>query len=97
MNGFDSLEQARAWVLGFVRWYNLEHRHSGIKFVTPQERHTGADVEILKQREALYAAAKAKRPERWSGNTRDWSRPVVVMLNPDKKTDESSNKLEKIA
>jgi transposase InsO family protein len=97
VDGFDNLEQARIWVLGFVRWYNLEHRHSGIKFVTPQERHTGADVDILKQREALYAAAKANRPERWSGNTRDWSRPVVVMLNPDIKTHESNNKLEKLA
>jgi putative transposase len=80
-----------------VRWYNLVHRHSGIKFVTPQERHTGADIEILKQREVLYATARAKKPERWSGKARDWSRPVVVMLNPDKKTDESGNKLEKIA
>lgn len=97
VDGFDSLEQARTWVLAFVRWYNLVHRHSGIKFVTPHERHSGADIEILKQREALYAAAKANRPERWSGKTRDWSRPDVVMLNPDKKTDESDNKLEKIA
>ena len=96
-DGFDNLEQARDWVLGFVRWYNEAHRHSAIKFVTPVERHTGADVEILKQREAVYAQAKAQRPERWSGKTRDWSRPAVVMLNPDKPENEDSHKLESVA
>jgi hypothetical protein len=32
---FESVEQARTWVTGFVAWYNAEHRHSGIRFVTP--------------------------------------------------------------
>ncbi len=82
--GFECLEEAQAWVLGFVRWYNLEHRHSGIKFVTPEQRHTGADFEILEQREALYQRARQAQPERWSGNTRDWSYIDVVRLNPDK-------------
>jgi putative transposase len=77
------LAKAREWVLGFVRWYNEDHRHSAIKFVTPQERHTGADIEILNQRTALYESAKAAKPERWHGKTRDWSRPELVWLNPD--------------
>ena len=96
-DGFDGLEQARDWVLAFVRWYNEVHRHSAIKFVTPVERHTGADVEILKQREVVYAQAKAQKPERWSGNTRDWTRPAIVMLNPDKPENEDSDKLENVA
>jgi putative transposase len=29
------LQQARDWVHRFVRWYNEEHRHSGLKYVTP--------------------------------------------------------------
>lgn len=82
-DGFASLQQAREWVLGFVRWYNREHRHSGIRFVTPDERHRGVDIAILKAREVVYEAAKAAKPERWSGKTRDWSRPDCVWLNPD--------------
>jgi transposase InsO family protein len=82
VNGFADLAEAREWVLAFVRWYNTEHRHSQIRFVTPQQRHTGADVAILAQRQALYEQAKAERPERWSGAVRDWSRPGAVTLNP---------------
>lgn len=33
--GFATLEDARAWVESFVGWYNEEHRHSGIRYVTP--------------------------------------------------------------
>ncbi len=96
-NGFETLEESRNWVLGFVRWYNEEHRHSAIKFVTPLERHTGNDVEILQQREVVYAEAKAQHPARWSGDTRDWSRPESVVLNPDKPEEDSEGKLEKAA
>lgn len=35
--GFGDLEQARQWIQGFVAWYNHEHRHSGIRFVTPAQ------------------------------------------------------------
>ena len=80
---FESLEAARAWFQWFVNWYNTEHQHSGIRFVTPDERHSGADVETLKKRECVYAAAKAQHPERWTRRTRDWSRIEEVRLNPD--------------
>ena len=79
---FASLEQARSWAAWFVDWYNTEHRHSEIRFVTPQQRHDGEDVEILARRTALYEAAKAKNPDRWTGEIRDWSRPQEVALNP---------------
>jgi len=36
---FESLETARTWVHAFVHWYNEEHRHSALKFVTPGQRH----------------------------------------------------------
>lgn len=91
------LRVARNWVLKFVRWYNEEHRHSAIKFVTPVERHTGADIDILKARKALYEQAKAGKPERWSGQTRDWSRPEVVMLNPDKPIEKNVKGLQEVA
>lgn len=97
VDGFVDIEGARDWVLKFVRWYNEEHRHSAIKFVTPVERHTGADIEILKARKALYEHAKTGNPERWSGQTRDWSRPEVVMLNPDKPTEKKGKGLQEVA
>ena len=81
---FDSLQEAREWVAGFQRWYNEVHRHSGLKFVTPAQRHRGEDGLILEQRHALYQAAKAERPERWSGPTRNWEAEQIVYLNPGK-------------
>ena len=45
--GFESLESARKWTERFVAWYNEEHRHSQIRFVTPAQRHRGEDITIL--------------------------------------------------
>ena len=82
--GFASLDDARASVHKFMRWYNEAHQHSGIKYVTPAERYAGKDIEILARREAVYQAAKQRNPRRWSGKTRDWSPIEVVELNPPK-------------
>lgn len=81
---FSSLADARRWVLKFVDWYNVKHLHSAIKFVTPNDRHNGDDLKILKKREAVYKQAKTKKPERWAGSTRDWVAPTAVFLNPTK-------------
>lgn len=88
---FKDLLAARNWVTTFMHWYNEEHRHSAIQFVTPTERHAGLDVELLIRREQLYAAAKARNPNRWSGATRNWDRANVVDLNPDKTNKETLN------
>ena len=80
---FASLEAAREWVEAFVSWYNGEHRHGGIRLVTPKERHGGFDREILERREVVYAAARARHPERWTGRTRNWKPIETVRLNPD--------------
>ena len=56
--------------------------HSGIKFLTPFQRHYGLDKEIMKKRNETYAIARAKHPERWSKKTRNWSLPEYVSLNP---------------
>ncbi len=79
---FESLEEARKWVSKFVHWYNYSHRHSGLKFVTPAQRHNGEDIELLKQRKCVYEGAKKIYPGRWSGETRNWNHEAVVMLNP---------------
>lgn len=82
--GFASLEEARGWVQNFIHWYNNEHRHSRINFVTPAERHQGRDAEILAKRHQVYQEARAKHPERWSGNTRNWNPAGPVQLNPER-------------
>lgn len=79
---FESLDAARQWVEGFVRWYNEEHRHSGIAFVTPAQRHAGLHRELLEHRDGVYKAARQRHPERWTGDTRNWDPIDVVRLNP---------------
>ena len=79
---FATVDAASSWVINFVDWYNNHHLHSSIRYVTPAQRHEGEDKEILKRREKVYQGAQAKNPERWSGQTRDWSRVDVVRLNP---------------
>lgn len=82
--GFADIDAARAWVRDFIAWYNNEHRHSRIRFVTPAQRHRGEDEAILAKRDSVYQAAKAQHPERWSGATRNWSPIGTVMLNPER-------------
>jgi transposase InsO family protein len=82
--GFATKAEAQAWVKSFAGWYNGEHLHSGIRFVTPDERHAGHDRATLDSRASLYANAKAQNPERWSGTTRNWQPAGPVWLNPEK-------------
>jgi putative transposase len=82
--GFETLEAARQWGAAFVHWYNLEHKHSGIRYVSPQQRHTGEDHAILAARHALYTDAKQRHPARWARHTRDWSPMGPVTLNPER-------------
>ena len=81
--GFATIDDARRWVASFVHWYNHEHQHGGIGFVTPADRHHGLDLEILAARRGVYARARRRRPERWASDARAWSRVDVVTLNPE--------------
>jgi len=83
-SGFLDLDEARRWVEAFRQWYNEEHRHSAIGYVTPDQRHRGKDISLLAKRKALYETAQKARPERWSTSCRQWQRVEVVMLNPEK-------------
>jgi hypothetical protein len=80
--GLASLEAARGWMPGFVAGYNTGHRHSGVRWVTPQQRHDRQDQAILAQRQAVYEQARARHPERWSGALRNWVPIAEVWLNP---------------
>ena len=85
---FENLFAARQWVGTFVHWYNHEHCHSAIRFVTPHERHAGQDTALLSKRVGVYEAAKAKHPQRWSGLTRNWQPVREVHLNPEQRVDD---------
>lgn len=91
--GFATVQDARAWVERFVHWYNTEHLHSGIRYVTPDDRHAGRDVEILANRRRVYEQARLRNPSRWSRQTRNWDRVEVVVLNPDKKEETAQERI----
>lgn len=82
--GFADLEAARAWAARFVQWYNVEHRHSGIRYVSPAQRHAGHDRAILAARHEVYRAAQERHPTRWSSHTRNWTPCGAVTLNPER-------------
>ena len=82
---FPSITAARTWVTRFVHWYNQEHRHSAIRFVTPEQRHTGRDKALLAARSDVYEQVRRHHPEWWRGRAvRDWNPIGDVWLNPDK-------------
>ena len=66
--GFETLLQARKWVAKFIDWYNHDHRHSALKFVTPSERHSGkvthswkdAQTSVNKRKETIQNAGAVR-------------------------------------
>jgi len=82
---FPDMDAAQRWVARFVNWYNREHRHGAIRYVTPDERHFGRELAILQRRQALYERARNLNPERWSRTTRNWAPVGIVVLHPEAK------------
>ncbi len=72
LRGF-ACKQVRAWAADFVHWYNVDHRHSGIRYVSPAQRHAGEDKAILAARHAVYQNGRELHPARWSAQTRNWT------------------------
>lgn len=93
---FENLDLARTWVADFVRWYNLEHRHSSLKFVTPDQRHRGLEDQVLINRDRVYQDARERHPERWARTTRDWTPADSVTLNP-RHHDTDASQMEAVA
>ena len=82
---FADLEAARGWVHGFVQWYNEDHRHNGLKFLTPGQRHRGETKALMDNRKRAYQLAKQCHLERWGKRaTRSWDLEDEVWLNPDR-------------
>jgi hypothetical protein len=81
---FADISCAQRWVARFVGWNNGEHRHSAIRYVTPDERHAGREHQILTHRHEIYQRARNANPERWSCGTRNWAPVGQVVLNPER-------------
>jgi len=94
---FENLLQARRWVTDLVHWYNDEHRHSAIGFVTPSQRHAGQDLALLEERATVYELARQAHPQRWSRQTRNWRYIDQVNLNPETPKSKDAEPLSKAA
>jgi putative transposase len=80
---FGSFEDARAFCREFFRWYNNDHRHSGIAMLTPLTVHEDRADEVLARRQAALDAAHAAHPERFPrGTPKARPLPEAVWINP---------------
>lgn len=62
---FGSIEDAEIFLRGFFEWYNRQHKHSGIGYVSPESLHTGQAFQIRENREKVLVGAYEKHPERF--------------------------------
>lgn len=81
---FTSIEHARSWYADFVHWYNTEHLHSALGYVTPHQRRSGEAEAIYAARNKTIAQAAERNPLRWRrGRTRVYqSTPVSFQYRP---------------
>ncbi len=66
---FASMGEARAFISGFVDWYNHHHQHSGIGVYTPANLHCGFAAGVAEKRSRTLAAAHARHPHRFAKST----------------------------
>ena len=80
---FGSLEDAKCFCRSFFNWYNNQHRHSGIGFVTPAQFHYGLAAQIIEKRKIVLIAAYAKNPERFVSKVPTPGKlPRAAWINP---------------
>lgn len=88
---FKDLDHARVWMADFVNWYNTEHRHSAVGYVTPAQRRSGNYKEIISARNKTMEHARLLNPERWGKTIRVWNTTEEIFLNPNEETKERLN------
>lgn len=83
---FETTVQVREWMANFVNWYNTEHRHSALDYVTPHEKRFGKAEKIYAKRNKLMQQIREENPEIWGKrNAKRWGGPDTVFLNPEKR------------
>ncbi|MHC1590574.1 MAG: IS3 family transposase, partial [Candidatus Helarchaeales archaeon] len=85
---FKTIDDARKWMADFVHWYNTKHKHSGIGYITPEQRASGKEHEILKLRNDVIQKAFENNPQRWSSAPKKWNIKPTVTLNKKGKNKE---------
>jgi putative transposase len=82
---FSPISLKRKLTLDFIKKFEGQRfANDVIRFITPAQRHEGLEDNLLDNRKAVYEAARAKHPQRWSGSSRNWQKIQAVHLNPDK-------------
>jgi len=84
---FGSIEDARAFCMTFFNWYNTEHHHSALAWLSPEDVHYGRGLKILADRQAVLDASYQQHPERFvRGCPRVPELPSAVWINPPQET-----------
>jgi len=80
---FGSIQDAREWARVFIKWYNHEHRHTGLALMTPATVHAGLASQVSAHRQVVLQAAYAQHPERFvKGAPVPPQLPDAVWINP---------------
>jgi len=88
---FGSYEDAMSFCEVFFRWYNQEHRHSGIGLMTPEVVHYGEGEKVRAARQEVLLRAYLKHPERFVKKVPQAPKlPEAVWINPPKEGGQSS-------
>ena len=95
---FGCQEDAHSWAQSFFRWYNTEHRHSGIGLMTPHVVHYGQASQLFAARQRVLQLAYAAHPERFvKGLPQPPQLPPVVWINPPKKEVSSATAVKNVS
>ena len=90
---FGCIEDARLHCQAFFSWYNTEHRHSGIGYMTPQAVHYGQAPALRDARQVALDAAFLATPKRFKGRRpKPHALPTAAWINPPatEKNDDSN-------
>jgi transposase InsO family protein len=84
---FRNMDEARTWMGDFIDWYNTTHRHSGLGYITPEQRRLGEDIKLFERRNETLQKAFDRHPERFpKSGPKQWKSRRVVYLNPSHET-----------
>jgi transposase InsO family protein len=78
---FDGLLKGREYFQNYYEEYNFTHRHSGIQFITPGERHYGEETKIMDQRNEIIDNFRVKNPHRYSSRAKVFRPIIEVKIN----------------
>jgi len=92
---FGCYQDALSFSRQFFGWYNNEHYHSGIAYVTPASLHYGRATAVIEARKTTLDTAYQSRPERFVGGRPTPAKlPTAVWINPPAKSNNEKGSSE---